>query len=288
MRIQTLGHLFAACLILLCSAAFADDAFKSPDILVLGDSQLSFGAGPAFVDFLSMLEKNCGATGTKSLSVGVIGVRSTSLASWVARTGRAKGPICNVDPKWRVNAGSYGSINRSGNQFVQIGQGAPYQFCKKGKSAFEAMFDNGYYSPRLVILFFLGNAAERWAGSAQTTRTDVQETLRQIPQNVPCIFMSTAPPYTQELLDLRLDAQANLQKAFGAAGNRCTFIPGLTDATITANLGRKESFRRHKSGKVKDPFHPTEAAAGKFLKLSRAKLCKAIIAKLMPRTAEAP
>ena len=265
----------------------ADQSFKSPDILVLGDSQLSFGAGPAFVDFLTMLEKNCDLPGTNDLSVGVIGVRSTSLATWVAKSSRAKGPICNVDPKWRVNAGSYGSINRSGNQFVQIGQGAPYQFCKKGKSAFEAMFANGYYSPRLVILFFLGNAAERWAGSAQTTRADVQETLRQIPQNVPCIFMTTAPPYGQKILDLRLDAQSNLQKAFASAGNRCAFIPGLTDTTIPANLGRKESFRRHKSGKVKDPYHPTEAAAGKFLKLSRAKLCKAIISKLMPISAEA-
>ncbi len=268
--------------------AQADQAFKSPDILVLGDSQLSFGAGPAFVDFLSMLEKNCDAPGTRNLSVGVIGVRSTSLATWVARSGRAKGPICNVDPKWRVNAGSYGSINRSGNQFVQIGKGAPYQFCKKDKSAFEAMFADDYYVPRLIILFFLGNAAERWAGSARTTLQDVRETLRQLPTDVPCIFMTTAPPYSQKVLDLRLDAQTNLEKAFATVGGRCTFISGLNDATIAANLGRKESFRRSKSGKVKDPFHPTEAAATKFLKLSRTQLCKAIVSELMPRTASVP
>jgi hypothetical protein len=279
-----LTALFTFC----ATIAQADKSFKSPDILVLGDSQLSFGAGPAFVNFLSMLEKNCGASGTEDLSVGVIGVRSSSLATWVATSNRAKGPICNVDPKWRVNAGSYGSINRSGNQYVQIGQGAPYQFCKKGKSAFQAMFENNYYSPRLVILFFLGNAAERWAGSAQTTRQDVTETMRQIPKGVPCIFMTTAPPYGQKVLDLRLNAQTNLQKAFASAGQRCTFIAGLNAATIAANLGRKESFRRTKSGKVKDPFHPTEAAAAKFLKLSRAKLCKAIISQLMPRTASAP
>ncbi len=288
MNDHLLRHLLAVCLTLFCLAAKAEDSFKSPDILVLGDSQLSFGAGPAFVDFLTMLEKNCGTTGTNDLSVGVIGVRSTSLATWVAKSGRAKAPICNVDPKWRVNAGAYGSVNRSGNQFVQIGQGTPYQFCKKGKSAFEAMFENNYYTPRLVILFFLGNAAERWAGSAQTTLQDVRETLRQIPRTVPCIFMTTAPPYGQKLLNLRLDAQANLQKAFASVGGRCTFIPAITDTTIAANLGRKESFRRHKSGKVKDPYHPTEAAAGKFLKLSRGKLCKAIVSKLMPKSAKAP
>ena len=280
--------LLAICLSQFATTAYADQFFKSPDILVLGDSQLSFGAGPAFVSFLTMLEKNCGAVGIEDLSVGVIGVRSSSLATWVATSNRAKGPICTVDPKWRVNAGSYGSINRSGNQYVQIGQGAPYQFCKKGKSAFQAMFENSYYTPRLVIMFFLGNAAERWAGSAQTTLQDVRETMRQIPKGVPCIFMTTAPPYGQKVLDLRLNAQINLQKAFATAGSRCTFIPGLNPSTIAANVGRKESFRRTKSGAVKDPFHPTETAAVKFLKLSRAKLCKAIISQLMLRTADTP
>lgn len=281
-RFQVFRAFLAATLAACFTTAYAEQPFKSPDILVLGDSQLSFGAGPAFVNFLTMLEKNCGTTATKDLSVGVIGVRSTSLATWVAKSSRAKGPICNVDPNWRVNAGAYGSINRSGNQYVQIGQGAPYQFCKKGKSGFEAMFENNYYTPRLMILFFLGNAAERWAGSAQTTLQDVAETMRQIPKDLPCIFMTTAPPYTQKVLDLRLDAQANLQSAFASAGKRCTFIAGLTQTTIAANLGRKESFRRTKSGKVKDPFHPTEAAATTFLRLSRAKLCKAILSELMP------
>jgi hypothetical protein len=280
--------LLAAVFALFATIAHADQSFKSPDILVLGDSQLSFGAGPAFVNFLTMLEKNCGTANTDDLSVGVIGVRSSSLATWVATSNRAKGPICNVDPKWHVNAGSYGSLNSSGNQYVQIGKGAPYQFCRKGKSAFQAMFENNYYTPRLMIMFFLGNAAERWAGSAQTTLQDVRETMRQIPKGVPCIFMTTAPPYSQKVLNLRLDAQTNLQKAVAASGSRCTFIQGLNDATIAANLGRKESFRRTKSGKVKDPFHPTEAAAAKFLKLNRAKLCKAIISQLMPRTAAAP
>ncbi len=278
----------AVLLSLFATTAHADQSFKSPDILVLGDSQLSFGAGPAFVSFLSMLDKTCGIGGTDDMSVGVIGVRSSSLATWVATSSRAKGPICNVDPKWRVNAGSYGSLNHSGNQYVQIGQGAPYQFCKKGKSAFEAMFEPGYYTPRLVILFFLGNAAERWAGSAQTALQDVTETMRQIPKDVPCIFMTTAPPYGQKVLDLRLNSQNNLQKAFASAGRRCTFVAGLNPATIAANLGRKDSFRRTKSGAVKDPFHPTEAAARNFLKLSRAKLCKAIMSQLMPRPASAP
>jgi hypothetical protein len=286
-RHKILRFILATCLIAGTTAALAEDPFKSPDILVLGDSQLSFGAGPAFVDFLTMLEKNCETTGTKALSVGVIGVRSTSLASWVARSGRAKGPICDIDPRWRANAGSYGSLNLTKNQYVQIGQGTPYQFCKKGKSAFEAMFENGYYMPRLVILFFLGNAADRWAGDADAALQDVRETMQQLPGDLPCIFMTTAPPYSKRILNVRLDAQANLQKAFATAGGHCTFIPGLTDLTIPANLGRKESFRRHKSGKIRDPYHPTEAAATTFLSLNKKQLCQAILAKLSPKTAAA-
>lgn len=273
----------ALAIALFATTADADPVFRSPDILVLGDSQLSFGAGPAFVDFLTMLEKNCDATGTSPLTVGVIGVRSTSLGSWVARSGRAKRPICDVDPKWSANAGSYGSLNHSQNQYVQIGQGTPYQFCKKGKSAFEAMFENHYYMPRLMIMFFLGNSAERWAADPDAALQDVRQTMQQLPADLPCIFMTTAPPYAKRVLDLRLDAQANLQKAFAAEGRHCTFIPGLTDATIPANLGRKESFRRHKSGKIRDPYHPTEAAAVNFLKLNKAQLCRAILANLAPK-----
>ena len=67
--------------------------FRSPDILVLGDSQLAFGSGPAFLDFFSDIKKSCNpnefqAQSLKKLgdgSVGVIGVRSTSLHSWAAR-----------------------------------------------------------------------------------------------------------------------------------------------------------------------------------------------------------
>ena len=35
--------------------AMAEDAFKSPDVLVLGDLQLGLGAGAAFIEFLKKL-----------------------------------------------------------------------------------------------------------------------------------------------------------------------------------------------------------------------------------------
>ena len=35
------------------------NGFRSPDILVLGDSQLSFGSGPAFLDFFQDIKSHC-------------------------------------------------------------------------------------------------------------------------------------------------------------------------------------------------------------------------------------
>ena len=98
--------------------AQADD-FVSPEILILGDSQITFGSGPAFLEFFTDINKHCNATEAQMRSlkqlgemrVGVIGVRSTSIHSWTARSGRAKDTICKEDRKWRVNAGTYGFVN---------------------------------------------------------------------------------------------------------------------------------------------------------------------------------
>lgn len=60
------------------------EARGSPDVLVLGDSQLSFGAGIAFVDLLTHMAEECGLA--PDATTGVIGVCSSSLASWSGRT----------------------------------------------------------------------------------------------------------------------------------------------------------------------------------------------------------
>ncbi|MEH6741165.1 MAG: SGNH/GDSL hydrolase family protein, partial [Sulfitobacter sp.] len=111
--------------------------FVSPEILILGDSQISFGSGPAFLEFFTDIKEHChpDQQQTKNLKslgemrVGVIGVRSTSIPSWTARRGAAKDTICEEDRKWRVNAGTYGFINMTKNKYVQIGNGKEYQFC---------------------------------------------------------------------------------------------------------------------------------------------------------------
>lgn len=270
--------------VLITSPMSMASTFKSPDILVLGDSQLSFGSGPVFLDFFKDIKSHCAPSLQQQLdlqqlgemSVGVIGVRSTSLHSWTAQKGSAKGSVCDVDPKWKVNASVFGIIKKHKTKYVQIGQKDPYKFCKKDKSPFEAMFDNGYYNPKLIIMSFLGNSASRWAGNKEAAKKDVVRTMRQIPDDLPCIFMTTAPSFKKKTVDLRWHAQKNVKQAFKEAGSRCSFVEGHTIETVQANLGNKRYFRLNKSGKVKDPFHPNRQAAKKFLSIEMSEICMAI------------
>jgi hypothetical protein len=258
--------------------------FVSPEILILGDSQISFGSGPAFLEFFTDIKEHChpDQQQTKNLKslgemrVGVIGVRSTSIPSWTARRGAAKDTICEEDRKWRVNAGTYGFINMTKNKYVQIGKGKEYQFCAPKKSAFEEMFRKDYYDPKLLLMSFLGNSARRWADSPEAAISDVQEMMRQLPPSMPCIFMTTAPAYSAKIVDLRLRAQKNLMSAFEKTGSRCTFVPGATPETVAANQGNKHYFRLNKSGMVKDPYHPNQRAAENFFALEMDGICNAI------------
>jgi hypothetical protein len=253
------------------------EARLSPDVLVLGDSQLTFGAGVAFIDLINQMAGDCGlAQGT---TTGVIGVRSSTLLSWSGRAKSVKGAICDVDPKWKVNAGAYGTLAQGKNPYIQIGNGPQFQFCSPDRSPLQAVFQKGYYKPKLLIMFLMGNAAERWAGSPEAALQDARAFTADLPVGQPCIFMTSAPPYTEKVVKLRQRAQNNIENAFEKVG-RCSFVPGFTAATIAENLGNRANFRRKPSGRVKDPFHPTEAAAKQFLKLRRGALCTAIAKQL--------
>ncbi|MDA9207982.1 SGNH/GDSL hydrolase family protein [Octadecabacter sp.] len=264
------------------------DEFTSPDILILGDSQISFGSGPAFLEFFSDIKTHCSPTAEQAqyldrlgdMEVGVIGVRSTSLPSWTARSGGRKDTICEVDPTWNVNAGSYGVINDTGNKYVQIGRGEEYQFCEAGQSAFETMFREDYYDPSLLLLTFLGNSSRRWAEDLQAAVQDVEEMTAQLPPDIPCIFMTTAPAYREDIVERRLRAQANLMTAFEQTGSQCTFVSGATPETVAANQGNASFFRQNSNGSVKDPFHPNTRAAENFFDLEMDAICDAVFEQL--------
>jgi hypothetical protein len=250
----------------------------APDVLILGDSQLTFGAGEAFLEVLGNLAGHCGLEA--GATAGVIGVRSSAIASWTGTTKSAKGAICDVDPKWKVNAGAYGTLGQGVNPYVQIGKGAQFQFCRPGISPLQAVFADGYYAPDLVIFFMMGNATERWASDPGAAQQDAIALVADLPPDQPCIFMTSAPPYKEKAVKERKKAQDNIAAAFATAGRQCAFVPGFTDETIAENQGNAANFRRNSSGKVKDPYHPTEAGARRFLKLQRGALCAAIAKEL--------
>jgi hypothetical protein len=272
--------LVAALLGLCLAGPVPAEAPGAPDVLILGDSQLSFGAGQAFVDLFTALRGDCGLA--SDTTVGVIGVRSSTLQSWTATRRGGKAAICDVDPKWNVNAGAYGTLSPGDSPFVQIGRDRGFGFCQRGRSPLQAVFHDGYYRPRLLVMFLMGNATDRWAASPEAALADARAFVADLPTGQPCIFMTSAPPYGERTVRLRQQAQDNIAAAFAAAGGQCSFVPGFTPATVRENQGNAANFRRRASGQVKDPYHPTEAAARRFLALQRGALCAAVRAQLAP------
>lgn len=264
------------------TAVFAQN---NPDILVLGDSQIS-QAGGAYVQFFENLGENCNLKGRKKRKLlsalgqsrtAAIGVRSTSLHSWSAREGQDKATICDVDKRYGVNAGVFGVGGDPKRSFVQIGNGREYQFCRPIKSAFEAAFENQYYDPKLLVLAFVGNAAERWAENPRQAEADVRATLSQIPSSSACIFMTTIPVYSKTTNDLRIAAQQNIKAAFAQSGQKCRFVEGFTLKTRQSIEGNSRYFQKRKDGSIKDPFHPSAEAAELFFEIISKPLCKAVL-----------
>lgn len=281
------GRIAAAALLVMGLFSVSEAQTRaSPDILVLGDSQLTFGAGQAFVAILDELRGRCGLS--RDTTVGVIGVRSSSLQSWTSKGRSAKGAICDIDPKWKVNAGAYGQLSQGANPYVQIGQGERFQFCRDNLSPLQAVFHDGYYQPKLLIMFLLGNATQRWAASAEAALQDARAFVADLPAGQPCIFMTSAPTYGEKSVRLRQAAQTNIEAAFATLGGQCSFVAGLTPETIHENLGNAANFRRSASGKVKDPLHPTEGAAHRFMALQRDTLCKALSTQLAGESGKPP
>ncbi|MGI9405264.1 MAG: hypothetical protein ACR2O4_02740, partial [Hyphomicrobiaceae bacterium] len=180
------------------------------------------------------------------------------------------------DKTWGVNASIWGHNSSPKRLYVQIGEGKKYRFCKKKFTPLEAMLSQGYYEPKLVVFYLLGNGASRWANHPERAEEDVNRLSEQIPVGTRCIFMTTAPSHTKWRNRIRMKAQARIQAAFAAGGNRCSFIAALTPESVAAIEGKNRYFRRRKNGTVKDPFHPDARATKKFLELNKKELCTAV------------
>lgn len=262
-------------------------AQSKAEILILGDSQISFGAGAVYLNFFDKLQRNCGSVLTKAQVAELgkrrtlaVGVRSTSLHSWVARNGKPKGTICDVDKKYGVNAGVYGIGGKSSRKFIQIGKEPGFQICRANETPFQGVFRDPASKPKLLVLNFLGNAEKRWSESQDAADTDVRETLKQIPNDVPCVVLTTAPVFSKSTNDKRMAAQNRLERALDKAGSRCLLVKGFTPQTRSAIEGKPQYFRRNKSGKITDPHHPSEAAIRQFMKSTGPKMCQALASVL--------
>ncbi len=277
-------------LIALCLTATSviGQPFKSPDILVLGDSQIMFGAGPAYLDFFDDLVENCPSDSADAdllyelevYSTAVIGVRSTSIHNWSAQDDAGKADICDIDPNFDRNAGAYGTVNQALEKYIQIGQDPEFAFCQPEISPLKSALRPDYYAPKLLVLSFLGNATERWGASLQTAKDDVDALLAEIPTNLPCVFLTTAPSFKTSINTRRAPAQQAIETAFAAHGNRCSFVRGSTQKTKAILQADKNNFRLNAEGDVKDPFHPTYLGASRFLNSIRPELCSAVISSL--------
>ena len=262
--------------------------FETPDILVLGDSQITFGAGPAYLAFFQSLARRCAGHADRAQrqqvrhlkTVAVIGVRSTALREWSARGAKGKADICEVDPVLKKNAGAFGTVNLARDRYVQIGEGTDFQFCRAGASPLETAIAPGYYQPKLLVLSFLGNASRDWADDPDLARRDARVAMAQVPDGLPCVFMTTVPSFQMAANNLRVRAQANIRAAMAETGGACTFVGGVTDQTIALMTSDKRSFRVNESGEVKDPFHPTHRGAQRYLRAIAPQLCSAILSSL--------
>ncbi len=266
---------------------FPDPPF-GPDILVVGDSQISFGAGAGYLTVFGNLARACGANAQERRfldnldagSVAAIGVRSSSLNHWSARDVGTKGVICDKDARFGVNAGTYG-VTGPARSYVQIGEGQPYEFCRPNQSPFEAMFREGYYRPKLVVLAFLGNSVDRWSDPATAT-ADLRASIAQMPDESACVVMSTAAAFDAEVNAKRQLAQRNLARAVAATGGRCSFAEALTPDLVASVTGNPDYFRTNEAGEVLDRFHPNSKGFERFFQSATPAICAAVFDQIGP------
>lgn len=289
---KTLAASAMALGVLISHAQAADTSrknFVSPDILMLGDSQLSFGAGEVVTDFFQNIKTRCQGTidqamlleEIEQMRVTLVGARSSSLQSWTTTDGWAYDRLCKKDKTWGVNASIFGFGREKNVRYIQIGEHKDYKFCEKGKTPIEVLFEQGY-SPDLLIFNILGNNAKRWVDNPELADEDVARFIAQTPAHIKCVYMTTLPIHTKRRNDQRLKAQNAIKAAFDRAGNRCTFVETLDAKTISLVQGQNRYFKRNKNGNVKDPFHPQKAAAQKVYDLKRKEICQAISDAYMP------
>ncbi len=287
----------AACLMASSGLSNAAD-MRSVDIMVLGDSQLAFGSGPAMLNFLDQFGAHCGERGLApdqiaaidAMNVGILGVRATGLGMWLSSTRKATRMICVRDPKGLSNASTYGRLRYRNSRWAQIGASPHHQFCGNARSPLENIFAKLPQPPKLVIFHFLGLSTFDWLDRTKL-RDDLDRINAQLPDETACLFLTTIPTYSARINQPRKRAQQNLKRALVETGSRCRVVEGHTPRTISTFENNRSYYRKRRSGTVKDPYHANAPGARRFLDLRGPAICRGVTQALFPpepRLAEAP
>ena len=217
------------------------------------------------------------------MRVGVMGVRSTSIHSWVSRDWKYKKFVCQPDPKWQVNARLYGWPKRTDGTYVQLGRARGFRICKPNKSALEVMFKKSAPAPKLLLLFFTGNSVHRWANARKLTG-------QRHPQASPANAGIQCLHHHDDCADISPEGQSPAHEVTNrfASGTRIRRVAlclhsGIQQETVATFQNNRRYYRRRKSGSVKDPYHPNNPGARKFVALKRKELCRATLNALRPQ-----
>lgn len=261
-------------------------SLADPDLLVIGDSQILFRGGPAYVDHFSKLAETCGALIPKraadfkthfSGDVGVAGVRAAAINSWLAREGKQKDTLCVPQKSWPKNARGFGALHTPDQKFHQTASDGNYPLCQPDQSPMEALFKGVAIKPKLLVFSMLGGYSKNWAKDEALAHKHAAELAAQVPKNTPCLYLTTAPSFSENHNSDRLKGQDHFFDGIQKAGGACLPVRGLTDETISAFQGNNKFYKTREDGTVRDVFHPNDLGVRTFLKKVSPAMCQALV-----------
>ena len=275
--------LFALTLSLSSASA---QSLADPDLLVIGDSQILFRGGPAYTDHFSKLAETCSALIPERTNdfkthfagaVGVAGIRAASINSWLAREGKEKDALCVPEKSWPQNTRGFGVLHTPEQKFYQTGNDGAYPLCKPNQSPIETMFKDIAIKPKLLVFAILGGYAKNWAKDETLAHQHAAELATQVPENTPCLYLATAPSFSENHNSHRREGQDHFFDGIQKAPGACLPVKGLTGETISAFQGNSKFYKTRDDGTVRDVFHPNDLGIRTFLNKVSPAICHALV-----------
>ncbi|MEP1444190.1 MAG: hypothetical protein ABJK39_14360 [Hyphomicrobiales bacterium] len=286
--LKTAKIMLASSLIAITTSITAAPAqsLKDADLLVVGDSQILFRGGPAYLDHFNKLAETCGALIPEraadfkehfSGDVGVAGIRAATLNSWLAREGKEKDALCVPEKSWPKNTRGFGVLQTPDQKFHQTGREGNYPLCQADQSPLETLFKQVGNKPNLVVLTILGKYANKWAKNEALAHDDAARLAAQVPAGTPCVYLTTAPSFSGKQNAIRRVGQNHFFNGFEKAGGACLPVKGLTEETIATFEGNNKLYKARKDGSVRDVFHPNDLGIRTFLNMASPAMCQALV-----------